>query len=133
MGQIAYPQNREHLQVAHIHVDVPGNVGRETLNLHLAHHLVQDAAGGLYANRHAQQLYAHLHAQNLIQRNPLHIDVNQPVVDRFPLPVHNHRLGRTGSTNFHVEDRVVARIGEKNPRNLLGVHFNGHRIVSRTI
>ncbi len=35
--------------------------------------------------------------------------------------------------DFDIEDGVVAGLGEKNPGNLLGVHLDGHRIVSRTI
>ena len=59
--------------------------------------------------------------------------MNQLVLDRLALPIHDHGLGRGLAGDFNVKDRVVAGLGEKNPGNLLGVHFNGHRIMAGTI
>ena len=84
---------------------------------------------GLHAHRNSQQLHAHLHAQKLVQSNPLQVDVDQAVIDRLALPVHNHRLGRGLPGNLHVENGVMAGLGKQNPRNLLGFHFNGNRVM----
>ncbi len=42
-------------------------------------------------------------------------------------------LARPAAGNLHIEDGVVAGLGEKNPGNLLGIHFNGHRLVAGAI
>jgi hypothetical protein len=55
------------------------------------------------------------------------------ILDRLALPVDDHGLGRGKAGDFHVEDRIVAGLGEKNPRNLLGIHLDGDRVVPRTI
>ena len=35
--------------------------------------------------------------------------------------------------NLHVEDGVVAGLGEQDPRDLLGIHFYGNRLVPGSI
>jgi hypothetical protein len=35
--------------------------------------------------------------------------------------------------NLHVEDGVMAGLGKENPGNLLGLHFNGNRVMPGTI
>ena len=59
--------------------------------------------------------------------------MNELILDRLPLPVDNHRFGCGLLAHRNVEDRVVARLGVKNPRNLLGVHFDGNRFVTAAI
>ena len=132
-GRSAHAHHLVHCQFAHIHIDVAGNVRGQALDFHFAQHLVQNAALGLDADRNAQQLDAYAHVQNLIERNALQVDVDQLVLDRLALPVHDHGFGRGLPGNFHIENRVVAALGIKDPQNLLGIHFDGNRIVAGTI
>jgi hypothetical protein len=122
-----------HFKTADVDIDVAGNVARQALDFDFAQHLVQDAAGSFYAHRNAQQLHAHFDAEGLVQCNALQVDVDQLVFDRLALPIDDHGLGRGLACDFYVKNRVVAGLGKQNPGNLLGIHFNGHRIVAGTI
>ena len=59
VGQAADAQHLVHPQLAHIHIDVAGNVRGQALDFDFAQHLVQNAALRLDADRNAQQLDAH--------------------------------------------------------------------------
>ena len=55
------------------------------------------------------------------------------VVDRLALPVDDHGLGSGLAGNFNVEDGVVAGLGKQDPGNLLGLDFDGNRVMPGTI
>ena len=131
--QIADTENAVHGEFAHIDVNVIGNVGGKALDFDFAENLIENAALGLDANRHAQQLDADTDAQGLVERDALHVDVDQLVLDGLALPVDDHGLGRGRAGDLDIEDGVVAGLGEENPRDLLGIDFDGDRIVACTI
>ena len=65
MGQSAHANRLVHPQLAHVHIDVAGNVLWQARDFHFTQHLVQNAALGLDAYRNAQQLDAYAHLQDL--------------------------------------------------------------------
>ncbi len=109
------------------------DVRRQALDLNLAKHLIQDAAVVLHAGRNSQQLHANAYLEQLVERNALHVDVDQLFLDRLALRVHDHRLGRRNALNLHIENRVVAGLGVEDPRNLLGIDFDRNGILTRPI
>src|SRR6185312_6203382 len=122
--QIAHAQHAVQMQLRHIHVDVAGNVGGQALDFDFALYLVEDAALGFDAYRRTQKLDPDAHAQRLIQRDALHVDVDQLVLDGLALPVDDHGLGGGLARYFHVKDGVVAFFGKEDPGNLFGINLD---------
>ena len=82
------------LKSRNIDIEVARNIARQALDLDLAHHVLEDAALRLHADRHADQLNRHRDAHRLVHRNPLQVDVQQLALDRLMLPVDDHGLHR---------------------------------------
>ena len=60
------------------------------------------------------ELDAHVDAQRLVESDALQVDVDELVLEGLALPLDDHGLGR-GGRHFHVEDGVVAGLGEEDP------------------
>ena len=113
MGQIADAHHAEQFQVAHIHIDVVGDVGGQALDFDFAEHLVQDASGSLDSHRNAHQLDTDADLESFVHGDPLEVDVDQLVLDRLPLPVHDHGFHRRLVPQVDVENRVMPGLGEQ--------------------
>src|SRR6185437_7640104 len=131
--QIAHAQHAMQMQFRYIHVDVTGNVGGQALDFDFALHLVENAAFGFDAHWRTEELDADAYAQRLIQRNALHVNVDQLVLDGLALPIDDHGLGGGLAGYFHVKNGVVAFFGKEDPGNLSGINLDGDRIGSRAV
>ena len=127
VGQAAYADHLVHAQLAHIHIDVTGNVRRQALDLNFAQHLIENSAFGLDADRYAQQFDADSHAQKLVERDALQVNVNQLVLDWLALPIDDHGLGGGMSGDLDIEDGVMAGLGVEDPRNLFRIQLQQQR------
>ena len=110
------------------------SVRRQALDLNFARHLVQDAAGSLDTQRNADQLDAHFDPDRLVQ---LAMRFRSMWISRSGIGSRCKStimaLAEGKPENLHIEDGVVAGFGEKNPGNLLRIHFNGRRVVPGAI
>ena len=99
------------------------NVGRQTLNLHFPHDLLQNSTLSLYAFGDSGQFHWHAYAKRLVHRDALQIDVQQRALDGLILPVDNHRFGLLAA-DFQIEYGVVTAVGVENAADLLGIYGN---------
>src|SRR5205823_6470358 len=102
------------LHVRDIDVQVARNIARQTLDLNLTQHVLEDTALRLHADGNTDQLNRHRHAHRLIHRDSLQVDVQQLALDRLMLPVDDHRLYRARTLDIQVEDRVVTGVRVEN-------------------
>ena len=136
--QVGHAQHSAESHVRYVHVNAAWNVSRQALNFNFTQHLVEDAALVLDAGCNARKLNRNFDANGLIQGNALQVNVQQGAPDRLILPVDDHGLGfrylRTiCSTDLHVKNRVVARIRVQDSGDLLGIDFDGHGRLGRSI
>ena len=120
MRQIGHANRLPEDQVADIAFDEAGNIARQTLDLDLAKHEIENAALRLDPHRLAPQLDRHADLQHLIHGDALQIDMQQVALDGLVLPVHDHRLGLL-AIQRDVEDGVMPGLGMQNSVDLLGV------------
>ena len=133
VGQILYAQRGPKFQVADVYVDVAGNISWQALDLDFTQYLVQNSASRFHTQRHAQQLHADAYPDGLIHGDTLQVDVDELILNGLTLPIDDHGFRGRVARNFDVKNCVMARFREENSGNLLGVHFNGHGILSGTI
>src|SRR6185503_17629002 len=131
--QVADAENTVESKPGHVDVDMIGDVGREALDFYFAKNLVEDAAFCLYAHGNAEELDADADLEELVERDPLHVDMDELILDGLALPFHDHGLGRGDAGNFDVEDGVVAGLRVEDPRDLLRIDFNGNGIRTRPV
>ncbi len=113
-------------QLAHIRVDVAGNVGRQALDFHFAQQLLQDAALHLHPGRFALQQDGHADPQHLVHGDALQINVQQRALDGLVLPVDDHHLGGL-AVEAEIENRVVPGLRVQDAPYLLGIDGDGRR------
>ena len=81
------------LQLADVGNQVARDVARQTFDLDLAQHLLQNAALQLDAGGFALEHDRNAHAQNLVHGDALQVHMQQRTLDGLKLPVHDHHLG----------------------------------------
>ncbi len=108
------------------------NIRRKTLDLDLTQQLLQDAALRLHALGLAFEHDRNRDRQFLIHGDALQIHVQQGSLDRFELPVHDHRLHAI-AVERQVENRVVPALRFQNAQNLPRIDRDRSRILSRAV
>ena len=120
-------------EIGDIDIDVAGNVAGEALDFDFAQDQIEHAALVLDADGNADEPNRNAGLHGLVHGDALEVDVQQRVANRLILPVDDHGLGDALAGDVHVEDGVVAGLGVQDAQNLLGVDFDGDRLVARAI
>ncbi len=105
-------------QLADVHVDVLGDVRRQTLDLNLAGHEVEQAALQLHALGLALQQHRHGHDDRLVHRELVEVGVEQRVRDGIELIFLDEHL-RSRAIELERDERVDAGVGVEDPQQRL--------------
>ena len=111
-------------ELAHIHVDVLGDVRRQALHLDVARHEVEQAALLLDARRLALHDDGHGDDDRLVHRELVEVRVQELMCDRIEL-VFAHHHARLAALELQVDQRVRARLGVQDAQQLLGIDGDG--------
>src|SRR3984957_720324 len=119
-------------QVTDIDFNVLRNIRGQTLNLDLAHELFENAAFGLHADRFTLEDNGDGNGQLLVHCDALQIDMEQGSLDRFELPIDDHRFDAV-AIDCQIKNRVVSALGPQNAQNLPRIDRDRSRIFARAI
>ena len=119
-------------QLAHIDVDVFGNVGRQALHLDFPRDEVEQTT--LLLDTRSLALHEDRHRDHdlLVHRELIEVSMQQLMRDRVELVVANHDT-RLATIELQVDQRVGARFRVENAEHLLRVDGDGHSLRRLTI
>src|SRR5258706_5519698 len=133
--EIAHVERVADREVAHVDLELRGDVGRETLHLHLAEQMLEDAAAVLDAGRHADQHDPDLYRDALRQRDMLQIQVQDDAGHRIALDLADQRLHVLGAPALELEihDDVAAVRGIQHRAEVLQGDRERDRVLATAV